>query len=468
MGSSELWIESEFCDVIFGDARLCKRFKTILSGFMKKAQENISTTFENWGEIKSCYRFFSNPKVTPIKILQPHKERTVDRIAIAKQVLLLHDTTYIDYCKRTKTNGLDNVTNSPVTKNPNKGLILHNSLAISSEGIPLGIFGQHFVDRKELRGRKITKETSCKKPIESKESFRWIQGIQNFSKENKSKNIVHIADREADIYELYRDVISIDEQFLIRARLNRSINKKTRREAPKLKLFNFFETSTPQGKYNIRIQTHSDEKYRNVELNISYAEFSIPAPPNKTIAKDGENLHSLNVWGIMARESLPSEGDDKICWLLITNIPINSLEEAIEKIKWYSYRWNIELFHKILKSGCSIEKAQLRHGDNLKKYITMKSIIAWRLFWLTRALNVDKNKSCEEILSKQEWQILYKRFNNGKEIQQPPTVEEICFWIAKLGGYINRKSDTPPGIMSIWKGWSRFSNMITDVRAICG
>lgn len=464
----ESWLQAEFETVDFGDERISKRFKILLSGFMKNAQDNISSAFGKWSDIKACYRFLSNSKVTPAKILQPHKEKTLDRIASQEQVLLLHDTTYIDYKNRTKTKDLDYISSTPITKNPVKGLILHNSLAVSNEGIPLGIWGQDFIERKALRGRDITKNISIKKPIEAKESFRWLKAIQEFNKANITKNVVHIADREADIYELYREAIALDEQFLIRARLDRAINKKTRRQVPEIKLFSFFEALPPQGRHTIKIQTQTDKKYRNVTLNLSYAPFHLSPPPNKTANKDGPDLPHLPIWGIMVREDNPPEGVDSISWLLLTNIPIESLKDALEKITWYSYRWNIELFHKILKSGCSIEKAQLRDANNLKKYIAMKSIIAWRLFWITRSFNRDKNETCEAILSSQEWQILYKRFHQGEAPEKPPKIEDIYYWIARLGGYINRKSDGPPGIICMWKGWTRFNHMITDVRAICG
>jgi hypothetical protein len=464
----KFWISSEFNEANFGDARLTKRFKMILSEFMQRAQENISSTFEQWSEIKSCYRFLKNRRVTPERILHCHRKETLRCVSNEKQVLLLHDTVYIDYRKRSKTEGLDIINCSPIMKTPAKGLILHNSLALSSEGIPLGIFNQHFIARKEVRGTHITKNICVKKPIQDKESFRWIRSIQEFNQATLSRNVVHIADREADIYELYRDAIAIDACFLIRARLDRSINKKSRRQPPGVKLFDFFEKLDPQGDYQIKVQINSETKYREAKLKVSYSPFNLTAPPKKTALKDGGALPNLPVWGIMAREEDSSEGGDKVKWLLITNIPINNVEEAIEKIKWYSYRWNIELFHKILKSGCSVEKAQLRHAESLKNYITMKSIIAWRLFWITKSFYKNKNTSCEEVLSKLEWQILYRRFNKGREPQSIPTLEDIYYWIAKLGGYIHRKSDDPPGIISIWKGWTRFNNMLTDVKAICG
>lgn len=123
------WVENEFSHINFDDIRLSKRFRTIFKVFMGKAQENISAAFENWSEVKACYRFFSNSKVTWSKILQPHKERTLERMQSEKKILLIQDTTFIDYQGRRKTQGLDNLNHTPIKKHLVKGLILHNSFA---------------------------------------------------------------------------------------------------------------------------------------------------------------------------------------------------------------------------------------------------------------------------------------------------------------------------------------------------
>lgn len=221
---------------------------------------------------------------------------------------------------------------------------MHNSFAVSGEGMPLGIFSQYFIERKDLRGHEITGSTSYQKPISSKESFRWIQIIQDFNAVSNLRNVVHIADRETDIYELYREAIAMDEQFLIRARVDRSINKQSKRQPSTVRLFSFFKNHDFQRIYKIAIQTNSDQRYRDIELRISYSSFNLDLPPNKTANKDGKALPNLKAWGIIAREDTPLEGVERICWLLITNLPINIIKEAIEKIKWYFYRWNIELF----------------------------------------------------------------------------------------------------------------------------
>ena len=223
-----------------------------------------------------------------------------------------------------------------------------------------------------------------------------------------------------------------------------------------------------KGRKIIKIQINGEEKYREAALSIKFSKISIPSPPNRTVNKDGAHLPHIQLWGIMAQEKNPPDNMEELQWLLLTNIPIENLEQAVEKTEWYSLRWNVELFHKILKSGCSIEKSQLRSGEKLKKYITVKSIIAWRLFWLTRSFRVNNEATCENYLSTAEWKLLSRRFNNGKEARQPPSAKEVYYWIAKLGGYIGRRTDPPPGMISIWKGWSRYMEMVKDYGILCG
>lgn len=176
----------------------------------------------------------------------------------------------------------------------------------------------------------------------------------------------------------------------------------------------------------------------------------------------------ISGWAIMVIERHPPANTTPIKWVLLTNLPITNCQEAIEKVRWYAHRWNIEIFHKIIKSGCSVEKAQLRTAERLKKYIVLKSIIAWRLFWLCRTFKVSQEDSCELVLSEMEWKILYQKIHHQPPPTTPPRIKEIYHWIARLGGYIDRKSDPPPGIVSIWRGWTRFTEVIEDYHAFCG
>ena len=172
--------------------------------------------------------------------------------------------------------------------------------------------------------------------------------------------------------------------------------------------------------------------------------------------------------GIIVKENKPPKGEEAINWILVTNIKVGTIDEAVKKIKWYTGRWNIEIFHKILKSGCAIELAQLRERGRLIKYITMKSIVAWRIFWLSRKFNNDQSASCNQILTPLEQELLFKRFNNGANLLRELSAQEAIKLIAKLGGYIGRNRDHPPGIISLWRGWSRLMNMVNDYKILVG
>ncbi len=267
---------------------------------------------------------------------------------------------------------------------------------------------------------------------------------------------------------MYKACSELKENFLIRATHNRSINKRKRRELPTKNLFDHFHSLIPEKRIIIDIQVNSETKYRQAELSISFDKFTLPPPPSRTINKDGKELYNIELWGIMIKEECPPTNEGALEWLLITNIPILNANEAIEKMKWYTLRWKIELFHKILKSGCLVESAQLRTRAKLIKYITIKSIIAWRIFWLTINLRNSKYADCSIILTEVEQEILFKRFNQGKKYQNSASVEQVYIWIAKLGGYIGRNTDPPPGMISIWRGWTRLMSMVEDYKIICG
>jgi len=461
------WINKEFVNISFGDLRLEIRFKKVMEGFTKRIGKNISSAFDSWKQIKAGYRFLSNPKVQICKILSPHRNSTIERINEHKKVLLIQDTTYFDFNNRKKTKNLDLVGRGK--KQEIKGLILHNTFALTTQGLPLGLVDQQFTNRKSFHSdnsKASRKLAYWKNPIEKKESFRWVQAIKKCHNLNLNAETIHMADREGDIYELYRDCADFNEKFLIRAKINRSINKEKRREPPQDKLFEHIEKQPTQGEYKVKIQINGVKKYRIAKLSIHFTKLSISAPPTRTVNKDGDNLKNVEMYGIMAIEKNPPKNYEGIKWVLLTNIVVENLADAIEKVIWYSYRWNIEVFHKILKSGYNVEKAQIQNGENLKKFIVMKSIIAWRIFWLTRTFDQNKELNCEMVITKEEWKILYYKFNKSTIPKVPPTVKEVYYWIARLGGFINRNTDPKPGIISIWRGWNRFMDLIEDYDAL--
>ncbi len=470
--SASTWVESEFEGLDFGDERLNHRFRVVATQLARHCGKTLASSFGQWKMIKASYRFFANPRVSEQPMLAPHVEHTVERIKDHGTVLLLQDTTYLDYNNRPKTQGLDLTFRSKLSTK-SKGLILHNTLAVTDEGVPLGLLDQRFIDRKSFSGDNAKEKRTIRnwnRRIEQKESVRWINVVKKSHEiDFGTTRIIHVADRECDLYEFYRDAADLGEDILVRAAKNRSINKRYRRETPKCLLFDELKAKKAQGRTTVTIQVNGRKKFRKAELSIIYLAFTMPPPPNKTVTKDGSNLPMVDLYAVMAIEKRPPKGHDALLWVLLTNLSVNTVEQAIEKVQWYSRRWNIEVFHKVLKSGCGVEDAQLRHADRLKKYVVLKSIIAWRLFWLSRAQETSKDAACSTVLSDIEWTILYRKANRTRTLpSKPPTIEEAFIWIAKLGGYIGRATDPAPGIISLWRGWQRLSDMVDDHRDICG
>ena len=350
--------------------------------------------------------------------------------------------------------------------------MLHNTLVTTLSGLPLGLADQRFIDRKHFLGPEKNESGTRRVdlPVEQRESCRWIDVVRDCAAlDTGAARRVHVCDREADFYELFRDAATLEEHVLVRASRNRSIDKRTRREVPSAWLFDALEAEPERGRTTITIQVNAKTKYRRAELSIAYRSISMPPPPNRSVARHGADLPMVELNAIMAIERDPPKGVEPLCWVLLTSLDVEDVSSAIEKVRWYSRRWNVEVFHKVLKSGCAVEKAQLTDADRLKNYVTVKSIVAWRLFWLARMREHAPDAPCDAVLDKTEWTLLYRKIHKTKKVpSETPTLADALLWISKLGGYLGRASDPDPGVISQWRGWERLMDIVDDYRDICG
>ena len=466
------WIEHEFADVRLGDTRLDDRYRTVLVDLTRHCTKTVCRSLaRSPARMKAAYRFFDNARVRIGDMLAPHVNRTAERVrdAGATTVLVVQDTTTLNYANRARTTGLD-IVNTSTTGTASRGLLLHNTMAIGAEdGTSFGLLDQRFVDRKQVHADELLPARTDTLPIEDKESRRWIDVIRDVhAMDLGDSRIVHVADREADIYELFRDAAALGEHVLVRACDNRAIDKASRSEKAHCWLFDDLMGRRAQGTTTVNIQVNGRKKFRTAKLSIIHRRISLPAPQSKSEARDGP-LPMIDLTAIMAIEKNPPNARDKLCWVLLTDLAVDTLEEAIEKVGWYSLRWRIEVFHKVLKSGCRIEAAQLGDAERLKRLVIAKSVVAWRLFWLRHLGEQERDASCEAVLETEEWQLLYRiEHRTTRAPKTAPTAAEALLWIAKLGGYLNRKSDPEPGVISLWRGWEQLSEMVDNYRAICG
>jgi len=449
--SAPNWCNKEFENINLKDARLDNRCQTVAIVLASQPTVPINQASEDWADTKAAYRFFDNEKVTSRRILKPHQQRTVERMSKHPLVLAVQDTTFLNYSHHPKTKGTGPIGNK---KQPQSGFVMHSTLALTPAGMPLGILTQAIWSRPEDKPSKTPAECH-KEAIEDKESYKWLVAFRNTLALSPDKTeTLTICDREADIYEMFALANDEDAKLLIRSNVDRLLMSKSehllRAKVKKSPLVNYLKVHIPKS---------TTQPERDAVLSVRYTSVTLKPPwrPNK------KKLSAVTLNAVFIREDNPPDNvEEPIEWLLLTNCIVDCFEDAIQIVKWYRCRWQIEIFHKVLKSGCAIEKCRLQTDERLFPFIALKSVIAWRLHWMTYVNRHEPEMSCTAILAEHEWQALYIRIHRTSTIPlEPPTVHQVVRWIGQLGGFLGRKHDGEPGITVIWRGWQRLQDIAT-------
>jgi len=446
----EQWAALEFADVELHDARLNRRCQELAVALGQQPTAYINQACEDWAATKAAYRFFDNTqKVTPAGINAPHQQRTVARMSQHPLVLAVQDTTFFNYSHHPQTEGLGEIGNK---KQQQRGFGLHSTLAVTPTGLPLGTLTQQFFTR-PIGEPAHTPAELQRLPIEEKESYRWLAAFeQTLVLAPVGVEVVTVCDREADLYEMF--VLAEDKQasLVIRASADRVLA-----ETDVRKLWAKVERQPLAGQATLQTPGTQQRSSRPATVSVRFCPVKL-RPPWRPHQK---KLPLVTLTAILVREeNPPPEIDEPIEWLLLTNTSVQNFEDALRVVGWYGCRWHIELYHKILKSGCTVEDCRLEKAERLQNYIALMSVVAWRLHWLTYINRTDPDLPCTTILTAIEWQALYRRIHRTPSLPAtPPTVRQAVRWIAQLGGFLGRKRDGEPGITLIWRGWQRLQDM---------
>lgn len=461
------WIDLETAGCAFKDIRLGKRFRTLLERMGSDLGQSIPLVCQDWANTKAAYRFFSNERVNEADILSGHFRSTRDRTAAADDiVLVLHDTTEFIY-KRERPELIGITKRIPDGKrdlagNPRSytacGMMMHSSLAITTEGLPLGLAAVKFWTRSRFKGCAALKKkiNPTRVPIAKKESFRWLENLrQSTALLNDPGRCVHIGDRESDIYELFCTAQEIGTHFLVRTCVDRLAGDGDHTVSDEM------DEVAIKGLHRIDVR---DEKGNldKVVLEIRYRTIRVLPPIGKQ-----KQYPALSLTVIHARERGKPKNRKKIDWKLLTDLPVHSRGDAIEKLEWYALRWKIEVFHKILKSGCKAEESRLRSAQRLANLISVFCILSWRVFWMTMLNRSTSTAPPNVALTETEIELL-DHLIRDKE-QNPSHRKPLSHYlikVARLGGYLARASDPPPGNTVMWRGLSRLTDI--ELGAILG
>lgn len=441
------WVKSELSEVSLGDKRLDWRVLDIGAKLAMRPTMSINQACEDWADSKATYRLFANKKTTHGKILGPHVERTQERMGQYERCLAIQDTTFLDYTHHPNKEGMGPI---GTPKQGLRGLVMHSTLVTNVDGLPLGLLSEQLWSREEAP-KQMTPDERRKLPIEEKESHKWLVGLRESVKQKPDQTqLITVGDSEADIFELFDSARDLETDLLLRAAQDRSVCE------PEVgRLWATLAAQPIAGDLDVHVPKREQHPAREAKVSVRYLSLSLQAPKHLRAT-----MGPVALYGVLVQEVDPPTEGDPLCWLLLTTVPVTCFDDAVERIDWYCRRWQIEIFHKILKSGCRIEAVQLASADRLKPLIALYSIIAWRLFWATFFMRTQPDAPATTILAPHELQALY-HFHHRRPLPPAaaPTVAQATRWIAQLGGFLNRKGDGFPGVTVIWRGWQRLADI---------
>ncbi|MFI3184470.1 MAG: IS4 family transposase, partial [Methylococcaceae bacterium] len=359
--------------------------KKVAGALEQQSTEPINQACEDWADTKAAYRFFDNPKVSPEKILTPHYERTVKRMKSHALVLAVQDTTFFNYTHHPQTEGLGEIGAKAQNQ---RGFGMHSTLAVTPQGLPLGLLTQQYFER-PIGAASHTALENQKLPIEEKESYRWIEAFEQvIALTPEEVQVVTVCDREADFYEMFVTAKEKPADLLVRAKTDRRLDEEAKY------LWATVESQGKAGDLTVDIVGNDKRKARQATVSVRFCTVTL-RPPRRPQQK---KLPPITLTAILVREdNPPADIKEPIEWLLLTNTIVNDFSQALQVIEWYCCRWQIEVFHKIIKSGCRVEDCGLQTAVRLQNYIALMCVVAWRLQWLTYINRTNPEEPCTTV-----------------------------------------------------------------------
>jgi len=404
------WVEAEFGNVDLGHKDREQRLVRIVTAKAQQPSAPYTECFAgNRHELKAYYRFIDSEaeEVNPESILHGHRERTIGRMKKCERVLAIQDTTDLDFSERLHCNGLGDIGKNQ-TGAVSQGLKMHSLLAVSERGVPLGvlktqIYATHYDETKKAQDR----------PIEEKESYRWlstIDDLNNAAEYVPETELIGVGDRESDMFELfdYRRRKAPRVNLLVRAKHNRCL------EEHSSKLFDHLDDLPVMAQARIEVPRQREKKSkpskpgrvalpaRTAHVDLKWDKVTL-SPPDTPQTRD---LQPVEIYAVSVVERHPPEGAKALRWVLLTTVPIRSRKEALRCLRWYTMRWRIEEWHRVLKSGCHIEAHQHHTADRLARAICIDAVIAWRVMLLALLGREVPEMPCELMFSRWECSLL--------------------------------------------------------------
>lgn len=460
------WVLEEVKDVNFEDKRLNARMAKVLDQLGGRPTASIPAACNGWTETLAAYRFFDNEKVTFERILEPHIEASYRRIADQPVVILIQDTTEIDLTRPKR----DVAGAGPLGVGARRGALLHPLIGFTPQGTPLGTVYAEAWTRDEVSVERMTKKEKQHarkhKPIEDKESVRWLdamkqaQAVAEFAPETQC---VCVADSEGDIYEVLEEGQQSSIEWIIRSGQNRAVKPTCSAEADPTRHLRERVLSTKclftnkihaRGRESLIAddtqRRRQPRQSRDATVEVRAAKVELRAP-----WRHDRKLEDLSVHVVLVTEPAPPDGEIPVEWMLVTSLPIDDPEQVRKVVQYYSVRWMIEVYFRTLKSTCRVEERQFETIERALNALAVYMIVAWRALMVCRISREYPDESCEILFEPEEWKSVSYIVHQKPPPDRPPTLREMVRMLGWLGGYLDRNRDDEPGPQTVALGLQR-------------
>lgn len=448
-------IQSELDGVDFGDQRLNRRSKELLATLFADPAASINAACHGWTETNAAYRFFDNDRVALKKILAPHQKATHNRMLRHPVVLFAQDTTELDFSDHPPQGA------GPLNSLSQRGFLDHSHMAITPEGLSLGVVEVDFWARAD-EGFGTSKQRQYD-PLETKEKFRWLEGYRiacEWQRRTPGTQIVSLSDREGDIFELFTEVARQGQgaaEFVIRSGKTRNLTELDPQAPPGVeshrKLHEAVAAAPIIAVRKLELSRTPKRTPRTATLEIRATRVELKAPYRK---HDPQPDVWINV--VLVREVDPPPEVEPVEWVLLTTLPIATTEDVLRVVDYYAARWPIEVHFRIFKSGCRVEDIQLETAPRLLRCLMLYKIVAWRIQYLTHLGRECPELPCETLFTADEWKSVWTITQKEPIPAKSPCLRDFLLLLGKLGGHNGRKKDGPPGPQAIWVGIRRMTD----------
>ncbi len=447
---SQQWVSENFCDCDFGDKRISKRLLKVAGNMLAAPEQSIPQQNQQWADVKAAYRFFDNKNVTFEKVAQSHWQKT--RQTKPGRYLLICDTTDIDHYSHEATTGL-----GMLGDGKGRGMQLHNCLMYDCNAkLISGTAGALIHYRKH----KPKKETKTQRLDRERETDIWGKLVDQVGRAPDGSQWIHVWDRGGDNFEAMCHIQLVGNDWVIRAaQLHRNVLTQDDRKIP---LCEAIDEARHLGSYELSLRSRPGIAARtaNIEVSVVRVRYPRPSQHSKWVKQCGIDELTMNV--VIVQEVNAPKGVTPIRWVLLTSLPVETFDDALQVIEDYENRWLVEEYHKVMKTGCSVEVHALRDASRLEPLIALVSVIGIRLFQL-KLIGRSQPEAKASTHVPANWLRCLKLARPRLRVTGL-SVYEFFRELAKLGGFLGRKHDGEPGWQTIWRGYQKLQTLLDGMR----